>query len=70
MEFWWWIEPLLSTGILGAVLACIIAIFSSGECKVVVWIEVCLLIPSLAAIVATAAWVILYVLWFIWSPYF
>lgn len=70
MEFWWWIEPLLITGVLGAVLASLIAAFSDGECKAVVWIVVCLMIPVLAAIAATAAWVILYVLWFIWSPYF
>lgn len=70
MEFWWWIEPLLFTGLLGSVLACFIAAFSAGKCKAVVWIVVCLMIPSLAAIAATVAWGILYVLWFIWSPYF
>lgn len=70
MEFWWWIEPLLITGVLGALLASLVVVFSDGKCKAAVWIVVCLMIPSLVALAATAIWVILYVLWFVWSPYF
>lgn len=70
-ELWWWVEPLLDTGLILFLFAGIIA-FATHESGTDVWfwIVVILSLPLFIAIAATIIWGVSWVFWFIWAPYF
>ena len=69
MEFWWWIEPLFQTGLIGLVLLYTTGTITDWDDKYG-WIYFALFFPFGLAVVSGVVWMLVYVFWFIWHPYF
>lgn len=69
MGFWWWVLPVVETGIVCAVISLFIAIcFEDSDLAIA--IASILMLPFLAAIGSVAVWGVCQVFWWIWGPYF
>ena len=70
MELWWFIEPLLLTGLVCAVFTVVLGfLFRDSDSIAVIVIMLVLLFPLALAVLAVGAWLICGVFCWIWSPY-
>lgn len=71
MTFWWWLEPLWYTGFVGLLLAGAICLLTGDYYnKVLEVICIVLVVPFALSVLSTVIWVLCFVFWFIWHPYF
>ena len=73
MDLWWWIDPLFGSSLvwmcIWASIAGLLYKIDDGNEKVP-WTIMIAIIPLVLTFLAIIAWLIAYVFWSIWSPYF
>jgi hypothetical protein len=74
VTIWWWIEPMAMTGLVGVIVAGIIALFTweTGDKLGAVATAICalLLIPIVVSFLGGIACFFHHIFWIIWHPYF
>lgn len=69
-ELWWWVEPLLKTGMVTLVIVGLVARIGKNCGDWLFWICVILLLPLAVCFVSVVVWVFVNLFLYIWQPYF